>query len=111
MRATTRYGNAFVYETYLHHLVRQDHRHNFSIYFYYFYLHESMAQPLAARLAAFFPQALLALLLGWRFYRDLPFACFLLTFTFVAYNKVCTSQVRQSDDSRLALPLCVGLVH
>jgi phosphatidylinositol glycan class M len=32
------YGHAFLHEAFLHHLSRQDHRHNFSVYFYEIYL-------------------------------------------------------------------------
>jgi len=35
------FGWEFIQETYLYHFLRQDSRHNYSIYFYYFYLNFS----------------------------------------------------------------------
>jgi phosphatidylinositol glycan class M len=100
-----RYGFRFLQEAFLYHLTRQDHRHNFSPYFYYFYLAGGSAtrdtlgpssgalfSPAQMSLLAFAPQLLLLLYIGARFARDLPFACFLMTFIFVSFNKVITSQ-------------------
>ena len=44
-------------------------------------------------LLAFAPQLVLCAVLGWVFRRDTHVACFLQTFAFVTFNKVCTSQV------------------
>ena len=92
---TCRYGVTFLQESYLYHLSRQDHRHNFSLYFYYLYLTASSVQPsLFARLVSFGPQLGLVAFLGILYgSEDLPFACFSQTFAFVMLNKVVTSQV------------------
>ncbi|BGP41952.1 GPI mannosyltransferase 1 [Rhodotorula kratochvilovae] len=96
------FGEPFVRETFLYHLSRLDHRHNFSAYFYPFYLSASPSAPapsstlhLLARhpLSAFIPQLALSLGLGALFgAEDLPFAWLVQTFAFVTFNKVCTSQ-------------------
>lgn len=88
------YGWPFLHETYLYHVTRQDVRHNFSPYFYLLYLHgERDSAPLVA-LAAFLPQLLIVLIISWRYRSrdDLSLALFVLTFGFVAFNKVVTSQ-------------------
>ncbi|KAJ7174010.1 glycosyltransferase family 50 protein [Mycena crocata] len=100
------WGYPFLYESYLYHLHRLDHRHNFSPYFYLIYLtypeHGALpvALPLWRRalrspLASFGPQMGLALGAGLAFGRrkeDLVFAWFVQTVVFVVFNKVCTSQ-------------------
>ncbi|GAA5937727.1 glycosylphosphatidylinositol-alpha 1,4 mannosyltransferase I [Sporobolomyces koalae] len=99
------WGKPFIDETYLYHLSRLDHRHNFSPYFYPYYLasaapsnsvqisssilHRFAAHPLAA----FLPQMVLSIGLGFVFgTRDLAYAWFVQTFAFITFNKVCTSQ-------------------
>ncbi|GAA5881151.1 hypothetical protein JCM16303_004818 [Sporobolomyces ruberrimus] len=101
------WGQPFLQETFLYHLSRLDHRHNFSPYFYSYYLSssslsfstadlvsQSWLHSFAAHpLAAFLPQMILSLGLGSVFGgKDLPFAWMVQTFAFVAFNKVCTSQ-------------------
>ncbi|BGP33799.1 GPI mannosyltransferase 1 [Rhodotorula toruloides] len=96
------FGEPFLQETFLYHLSRLDHRHNFSPYFYPYYLSlspspqsTSSSLQLLARhpLAAFLPQLALSLGLGFLFgAHDLPYAWLVQTFAFVAFNKVCTSQ-------------------
>ena len=104
------WGQPFLYESYLYHLQRLDHRHNFSPYFYLTYLtypsidlanSESLSfwnRILRSPLTSFVPQMGLALGLGLLFGRrkeDLVFTWFSQTAVFVVFNKVCTSQVRQ----------------
>ncbi|KAJ1987481.1 GPI mannosyltransferase 1 [Dimargaris cristalligena] len=87
------YGFPFLHETYLYHIVRKDHRHNFSIWFYPIYLmYQQSPQGLASALLAFIPQFGLSLFLGVLYADDLFFSGFMQIFTFVAYNKVVTSQ-------------------
>lgn len=103
-----RWGYPFLYESYLYHVHRLDHRHNFSPYFYLIYLtyptHYDTTAPLPvwqsllrSPLTSFVPQMVLSLGAGLLFGRrrkDLAFTWFIQTFTFVILNKVCTSQVR-----------------
>lgn len=104
-----RWGYPFIHESYLYHLHRRDHRHNFSPYFYLTYLtypfkDGSNKPPLPTAfeaivrspLISFVPQMGLSVLAGFLFPRrkqDLPFTWFVQTFVFVLFNKVCTSQV------------------
>ena len=104
-----RWGYPFVYESYLYHLHRRDHRHNFSPYFYLTYLtypskdgSNFLPPPttfeaiVRSPLISFVPQMGLSLLAGFLFARrkqDLIFTWFVQTFAFVLFNKVCTSQV------------------
>ena len=92
------YGFSFLQHTFLHHLTRIDHRHNFSPY--NTLLHLSSAAPdsisgLRFESLAFIPQLLLSgvlipLVLAKR---DLAGAMLCQTWGFVAFNKVVTSQV------------------
>ncbi|KAI9021412.1 PIG-M-domain-containing protein [Phycomyces nitens] len=87
------YGDEFMENTYLYHITRKDHRHNFSIWFYQMYL--AFDAPIAGKLLSvltFLPQMSLVAAVGVAFAKDVFFACFLQTFIFVTFNKVCTSQ-------------------
>ncbi|KAI8818750.1 PIG-M-domain-containing protein [Fimicolochytrium jonesii] len=94
------YGDEFVEETYLYHITRKDHRHNFSAYFYHMYLSSAPSKvassatlpPWVASILSFLPQLGLVSLLGTFLAKDVVFACFAQTFAFVMLNKVCTSQ-------------------
>lgn len=95
------YGLPFMQHTYLHHLTRVDHRHNFSPYNMLLYLSSSstaQGTSLGSNLEslAFIPQlalsaALIPLALAKK---DLAGTMLAQTFAFVTFNKVCTSQVR-----------------
>ncbi|KAI9266767.1 PIG-M-domain-containing protein [Phascolomyces articulosus] len=87
------YGDEFLQHTYLYHVTRKDHRHNFSVWFYQMYL--AFDAPVAGKLMgllAFVPQLALVAATGIVFAKDIFFACFIQTFLFVTFNKVCTSQ-------------------
>jgi phosphatidylinositol glycan class M len=90
------YGQSFLHETYLYHITRKDHRHNFSLYFLHMYLSSNkvLGDPWSTlnSLLSFVPQFALVFFLGLFLAQDLFLACFLQTFAFVALNKVCTSQ-------------------
>eukprot|EP00920_Eleutheroschizon_duboscqi_P006732 GHVT01015771.1.p1 GENE.GHVT01015771.1~~GHVT01015771.1.p1 ORF type:complete len:503 (+),score=78.89 GHVT01015771.1:2808-4316(+) len=87
-----RYGWPFLYETYLHHVVRQDTRHNFSTFFYLMYLTQELPHKVLAKLA-FIPQLFVSQLLGCALARpNLEAAAFAQTVAFVALNKIVTSQ-------------------
>lgn len=92
------YSTPFLTHTYLHHLTRIDHRHNFSPY--NTLLHLSSASPATTsgwrfESLAFVPQlaisaGLIPIVLAKK---DLPSTMMAQTFAFVAFNKVVTSQV------------------
>ncbi|EPQ58295.1 hypothetical protein GLOTRDRAFT_114751 [Gloeophyllum trabeum ATCC 11539] len=102
------WGQPFVEHTYLYHVSRLDHRHNFSPYFYWIYLtYPSAAASLApltsiqkvlrSPLTSFAPQMILSLGVGFVFgvlgsKEHLPFIWFAQTVLFVVFNRVCTSQ-------------------
>ncbi|KAJ2708029.1 GPI mannosyltransferase 1 [Coemansia spiralis] len=86
------YGSEFLDETYLYHITRRDHRHNYSAWFLPMYLTFASPKSVAMGLLTFLPQAVTVAVLGLAFGRDLYFAAFVQTFAFVAYNKVCTAQ-------------------
>ncbi|KAM0751303.1 family 50 glycosyltransferase [Meredithblackwellia eburnea MCA 4105] len=94
------WGPPFLENTFLYHIRRLDHRHNFSPYFHAMYLSSVTASPsswltaiVRNPLASFVPQLGLSVGLGFIFgAKDLPFAWFIQTFAFVTLNKVCTSQ-------------------
>jgi phosphatidylinositol glycan class M len=95
-----RYGYPFLEHSYFYHLVRIDHRHNFSPYNILLYLNSSpyakATSTLELERLAFLPQLLLSVILIPLALakKDLPSTMLAQTFAFVAFNKVCTSQVK-----------------
>jgi GPI mannosyltransferase 1 subunit M len=85
-------GGDYLWNGLLYHLVRIDHRHNYSFYFYSIYLDFDIPTKQLWGVLLFLPQIFLlglaSLLLGM----DLPFCVAIQTFMFVAFNKVCTAQ-------------------
>lgn len=87
------YGMEFINETYLYHLTRKDVKHNFSIYFYLLYLHHTN-EGILLKLVTFLPQVIVLVIISFLFpsKEHLPFTFFLQIYSFVIFNKVCTSQ-------------------
>ncbi|KAK8075269.1 GPI mannosyltransferase 1 [Apiospora hydei] len=95
------YGHDFLQHTFLHHVTRIDHRHNFSPYNVLLYLASAAQQQESTgaggfkiESVAFVPQLLLSVVLiplvGAK--KDLAATMLAQTFAFVTFNKVCTSQ-------------------
>lgn len=84
------YGVQFLNETLFHHAQRVDIKHNYSIFFYPFYLLSSINR--SPSLWVWLPHLILFPLISLKFYKDLPLSVFLLTFLFVTLNKVITAQ-------------------
>jgi phosphatidylinositol glycan class M len=102
------YGQDFIHHTYLHHLSRLDHRHNFSPYHLTLYLSSALPRHVVSIPSlAFVPQLVIVgvvvplALIG----KDLATTMFAQTFAFVAFNKVCTSQVSLPLSSSISLSL------
>ncbi|PWY77019.1 hypothetical protein BO70DRAFT_388400 [Aspergillus heteromorphus CBS 117.55] len=96
------YSTPFLQHTFLHHLTRIDHRHNFSPYSTLLYLSaagdssasSSSSSSFAFESLAFIPQLLLSVVVLPLALakKSLPGAMLAQTFAFVAFNKVVTSQ-------------------
>lgn len=95
------YGMEYIEEAMTYHLRRKDHRHNFASAFYGIYLdaHGGAHAPLS-RVAEIvhvlasgpLPAMIVVTKLGITYARDIPFALFVQTLAFVAFNKVVTAQ-------------------
>ncbi|KAF2721878.1 glycosyltransferase family 50 protein [Polychaeton citri CBS 116435] len=89
------YGMPFIEHTFLYHLIRIDHRHNFSVYNTLLHLNAATnANGFKIESFAFIPQIMLAVVaIPFALAKlDLPSTMLAQTFVFVTFNKVCTSQ-------------------
>ncbi|GLB23289.1 GPI mannosyltransferase 1 [Aspergillus tubingensis] len=88
------YDTPFLQHTFLHHLTRIDHRHNFSPYSTLLYLSAAGEVQGNFESLAFIPQLLLSVMVIPLVLakKSLPGAMLAQTFAFVTFNKVCTSQ-------------------
>jgi len=89
LSAYSLYGDEFAEHAHLHHLTRQDTRHNFSIWFLSFYLHDGRSIYAGC---CFISQVVLFIVISFKYAQDVYFASFLHAFVFVSFNKVITSQ-------------------
>lgn len=107
MELTSSWGQPFLEHTFLYHLTRLDHRHNFSPYFYPIYhslfpssstyidIYPLLAKIIRHPLTSFLPQTTLVALAGFKLPRAIGIEAtmFFQTAIFVIFNKVVTSQV------------------
>lgn len=89
-----KYGFEFLYESYIYHSLRVDHRHNFSFNYYFEYIHfdELPDTKYIVRKLGFMAQWGLVSFVGIRYYYDLLTAIFMQTYIFVMFNRVITAQ-------------------
>ena len=85
------FGWEYLYESFFYHLIRKDHRHNFSIQFLYIYSSFFKIDKIISMIL-FLPSILLISVITYKFYKRIVFCCFLLTYVFVIFNKVVTAQ-------------------
>ena len=81
------YGNRYLSESLFYHAIRMDCRHNYSLLFYPSYLGDSSAVSIS-----FILQAWLIFLVSCYYSQSLEIAVTLISFIFVAYNRVVTAQ-------------------
>lgn len=89
------YGKQFLEESFLYHAYRLDVRHNFSIYFYFNYLLSSLNKTsIMNSIITKFPAFILLVIISFKFSNteDIAFGMFILSFVFVTFNSVITSQ-------------------
>lgn len=85
------YGYEYLYEAYLYHFVRKDHRHNNSVYWYLIYQLFDEPNSTLIGILTFVPQWCCIIFSGFALYYDLFFACYVQVHCFVMFNKVMTA--------------------
>lgn len=85
------YGWEYLYESYLYHFIRKDHRHNNSIYWYMIYQLFDEPNSTLYSILMFIPQWGLTLVSGVLLYYDLWLCLLMQTYSFVIFNKVMTA--------------------
>ena len=85
-------GYKFLYEYLLYHIVRKDHRHNYSMFYYLIYLTYDSDFSKLLSLIAFLPQMTLIMFVTFYLYKNINLCLIVLTMIFVAFNKVMTAQ-------------------
>jgi len=85
-------GNKFLYEYLIYHLVRKDHRHNFSIFYYLIYLTYNNQLGKLLSLVTFVPQVLLVGISSLTLFHNINLCLVIVTMIFVTFNKVITAQ-------------------
>ena len=86
------YGFEYLYESYLYHFVRKDHRHNNSVYWYLIYQLFDEPNSTLIGILTFIPQWSLVIVSGFALYYDIFMACYMQVWFFVIFNKVMTAQ-------------------
>lgn len=136
------YGDSYMNEAWWYHIIRIDHRHNFSIWNVLLYYTSTFPNSnLSLATFAFVPQLLITVIMSgvwlpWKVLNDKGTATnqhlltllnivFIQTFTFVTFNKVCTSQYfiwyiillpfvvtrsRLNQDSNLNCKKAIGMI-
>ncbi|MCQ2820664.1 MAG: hypothetical protein MJ252_25645, partial [archaeon] len=85
-------GYKFLYEYLLYHIVRKDHRHNYSLFYYLIYLTYDSQLSKYLSLITFLPQMILIMFTTILLYKKINLCLIVLTMIFVAFNKVITAQ-------------------
>ncbi|KAL0233800.1 hypothetical protein PCE1_002306 [Barthelona sp. PCE] len=97
-----KFGFDFLYESYFYHIIRKDHRHNFSVYWLSIYLSELTVPSTAERILNYIPMILQLILIikisvpliYYKGDKNILFlrVLFEIVFVFVFFNKVVTVQ-------------------